>query len=79
MDPGFSGDTMVYTALSLAGRATAVTVQEICDYGSYDDAEFTGVSFGFGTDPEHEPICSPPGCSRRCGASRYAAWLPISA
>ncbi len=61
IDPGFSGDTLVYTALSLAGRATAVTVQEICDYGTYDDAEFTGVSFGFGTDPEHQPILFAPG------------------
>ncbi len=42
-------------ALTLAGRATAITVSEICDYGSYDDAEFTGVSFGFGTKPEHTP------------------------
>jgi 2,4-diaminopentanoate dehydrogenase len=61
IDPGYSGDTLVYTALSLAGRATAVTVQEICDYGSYDDAEFTGVSFGFGTDPQHTPILFAPG------------------
>ncbi|MDH6244633.1 dihydrodipicolinate reductase [Mycobacterium sp. OTB74] len=61
IDPGFSGDTLVYTALSLAGRATAVTVQEICDYGSYDDAEFTGASFGFGTDPDHQPILFMPG------------------
>lgn len=61
VDPGFSGDTLAYAALSLAGRATAITVQEICDYGSYDDAEFTGVSFGFGTDPDHEPIMSAPG------------------
>jgi hypothetical protein len=34
IDPGFSGDTLVYTALSLSARATAVTVQEIFDYGS---------------------------------------------
>lgn len=61
IDPGFSGDTLVYTALSLAARATAVTVQEIFDYGSYDDAEFTGVSFGFGTDPDHIPILFSPG------------------
>lgn len=61
IDPGFSGDTLVYSALSLAARATAVTVQEICDYGSYDDAEFTGVSFGFGTTPDHTPILFQPG------------------
>ena len=61
IDPGFSGDTLVYTALSLAARATAVTVQEIFDYGSYADAEFTGVSFGFGTTPDHTPIMFSPG------------------
>src|SRR3954469_1474623 len=61
VDPGFSGDTLTYTALSLAERATSITVQEICDYGSYDDAEFTGVSFGFGTKPEHTPIMFAPG------------------
>lgn len=61
VDPGFSGDTLVYTALSLAGRATSITVQEVCDYGSYDDAEFTGVSFGFGMPPEHTPILFSPG------------------
>ncbi len=61
VDPGFSGDTLVYTALSLSGRATAITVSEICDYGSYDDAEFTGVSFGFGAEPDHCPIMFSPG------------------
>ncbi len=61
VDPGFSGDSLVYTALTLAGRATAVTVSEVCDYGSYDDAEFTGVSFGFGTTPDHTPIMFAPG------------------
>jgi 2,4-diaminopentanoate dehydrogenase len=61
IDPGFSGDTLVYTALSLAARATAVTVQEIFDYGTYDDAEFTGVSFGFGATPDHTPILFQPG------------------
>ena len=61
IDPGFSGDTLVYTALSLTTRATAITVQEIFDYGSYDDAEFTGVSFGFGTTPDHTPILFSPG------------------
>lgn len=61
VDPGFSGDSLVYTALTLAGRATSVTVSEICDYGTYDDAEFTGVSFGFGTTPDHTPIMFAPG------------------
>lgn len=61
IDPGFSGDTMVYSALSLTARATSVTVQEIFDYGTYDDAEFTGVSFGFGEPPDHTPILFSPG------------------
>jgi len=61
IDPGFSGDTLVYAALSLSARATAITVQEIFDYGSYDDAEFTGVSMGFGTAPDHTPIMFQPG------------------
>src|ERR1700722_4848969 len=63
-DPGFSGDALVYTALSLSARATAITVQEIFDYGSYDDAEFTGVSMGFGTAPDHTPIMFQPGVLR---------------
>jgi hypothetical protein len=61
VDPGYSGDTLAYTALSLAERATSITVQEICDYGSYDDAEFTGVSFGFGTALEQTPVMFLPG------------------
>jgi 2,4-diaminopentanoate dehydrogenase len=61
IDPGFSGDTLVYAALSLSARAAAITVQEIFDYGSYDDAEFTGVSMGFGAAPDHTPIMFQPG------------------
>lgn len=61
VDPGFSGDLLPLAALSLTGRAETVLVQEICDYGSYDDAEFTGVSFGFGTDPDHVPMLFLPG------------------
>jgi 2,4-diaminopentanoate dehydrogenase len=61
IDPGFSGDTLVYTALSLSARATAITVREIIDYGSHDDAEFTGISMGFGTTPDHTPIMFHPG------------------
>lgn len=61
IDPGFSGDTLVYTALSLTAHATMITVQEIFDYGTYDDAEFTGASFGFGAGPEHKPILFAPG------------------
>jgi 2,4-diaminopentanoate dehydrogenase len=61
IDPGFSGDMLPFAALSLSTRADTVLVQEICDYGSYDDAEFTGVSFGFGTEPAHTPMLFLPG------------------
>jgi len=61
VDPGFSGDLLPFAALGLTGRADSVLVQEICDYGSYDDAEFTGVSFGFGTTPDTVPMLFLPG------------------
>ncbi|MDH6245682.1 dihydrodipicolinate reductase [Mycobacterium sp. OTB74] len=48
IDPGYSGDTEVHAALSLTGRVQSITVQEILDYGNYDDYEFTGKSMGFG-------------------------------
>jgi hypothetical protein len=61
VDPGFSGDLLPLAALSLTERAESIHVQEICDYGSYDDAEFTGVSFGFGTPPDDVPVLFLPG------------------
>ena len=64
IDPGFSGDLLPLAALSLVERADHVLVQEICDYGTYDDAEFTGVSFGFGTPPEDVPTLFLPGVLR---------------
>lgn len=61
IDPGFSGDLLPLAALSLTERADQILVQEICDYGSYDDAEFTGASFGFGTTPDVVPMLFVPG------------------
>ncbi|MCT7657502.1 NAD(P)H-dependent amine dehydrogenase family protein [Mycobacterium deserti] len=62
IDPGYSGDTEVHSALSLVTRATSITVQEIFDYANYDDYEFTGKSMGFGLSPEDEdPIFYVPG------------------
>ncbi|OBJ50122.1 dihydrodipicolinate reductase [Mycobacterium sp. 1423905.2] len=62
IDPGYSGDTEVHTALSLVTRATSITVQEIFDYGNYDDYEFTGTSMGFGMTPEDDtPMLFLPG------------------
>ena len=62
IDPGYSGDTEVHSALSLVTRATSITVQEIFDYGNYDDYEFTGKSMGFGLTAEDEtPMLFLPG------------------
>ncbi len=55
IDPGYSGDTEVHSALSLVTRATSITVQEIFDYANYDDYEFTGVSMGFGMTADADP------------------------
>ena len=61
IDPGFSGDMLPFAALSLSTRADRIHVQEICDYGSYDDAEFTGASMGFGGSPDELPMLYIPG------------------
>lgn len=61
IDPGYSGDTEVHSALSLVTRARSVTVQEIFDYGNYDDYEFTGVTMGFGSTSEETPLALMPG------------------
>lgn len=55
IDPGYSGDTEVHTALSLVTRARSITVQEIFDYANFDDYEFTGKSMGFGMAPDADP------------------------
>lgn len=61
IDPGFSGDALPFAALGLTQRATKIVVQEICDYGSYDDGDFTGASFGFGVTPDVTPMLFLPG------------------
>lgn len=48
IDPRYSGDTEVHSALSLVTRATSILVQEIFDCANFDDYEFFGKSMGFG-------------------------------
>jgi hypothetical protein len=55
IDPGFSADTLVHSALSLTTRVSSITVQEIFDYANFDDAEFTGAAMGFGMTPDDDP------------------------
>ena len=62
IDPGYSGDTEVHSALSLVTRARSITVQEIFDYANYDDYEFTGKQMGFGVSSEDDaPMLFLPG------------------
>jgi len=62
IDPGFSGDTLVHSAVSLSTRVSSITVREIFDYGNYDDAEFTGAGMGFGMTPDDDtPMLLLPG------------------
>ncbi len=62
IDPGYSADTAVHSALSLVARARSVTVQEIFDYGNYDDYEYTGTAMGFGRTCEDDvPMAFQPG------------------
>ncbi len=64
MDPGFSGDVLPLAALQLADQIDEVRVQELCDYSTYEDPEFTGVSFGFGRDADYTPPLAMPGVLR---------------
>ena len=77
IDPGFSGDLLPMAALSLVERADHVLVQEICDYGTYDDAEFTGVSFGLVRLPRRFRRCFCPVCCGPSGVDFSSSW-PMS-
>ncbi len=61
IDPGFSGDVLPLSALQLVGEIEEIRVQELCDYSTYEDPEFTGVSFGFGRGPDYTPPLAMPG------------------
>jgi hypothetical protein len=64
IDPGFSGDVLPLAALQLADQVDEVRVQELCDYSTYEDPEFTGVSFGFGRPADYTPPLAMPGVLR---------------
>lgn len=61
VDPGFSGDVLPLAALQLSDEIEEVLVQELVDYSTYEDPEFTGVTFGFGRLASDEPIMAQPG------------------
>jgi hypothetical protein len=64
VDPGFSGDVLPLTALQLSDQVEEIRVQELCDYSTYEDPEFTGVSFGFGRTEDYTPPLAMPGVLR---------------
>lgn len=64
VDPGFSGDVLPLAALQLADQIDEIRVQELCDYSTYEDPEFTGVSFGFGRPADYTPPLAFPGVLR---------------
>lgn len=64
IDPGFSGDVLPLSALQLSDQVEEIRVQEICDYSTYEDPEFTGVSFGFGRTADYTPPLAMPGVLR---------------
>ena len=64
IDPGFSGDVLPLAALQLSDQLEEIRVQELCDYSTYEDPEFTGVSFGFGRPADYTPPLSVPGVLR---------------
>ena len=64
VDPGFSGDVLPLAALQLADGIEEVRVQELCDYSTYEDPEFTGMSFGFGRPADYTPPLAIPGVLR---------------
>lgn len=64
IDPGFSGDALPLAALQLSDRVEEIRVQELVDYSSYEDPDFTGVTFGFGRPEEFSPVMGMPGVLR---------------
>ena len=58
---GASAEVLPLAALQIADQVREIRVQEICDYSTYEDPDFTGASFGFGQPLEKEPMMAMPG------------------
>ena len=52
---------MPLASLQLSDQVEEVLVQELVDYSTYQDPEFTGVAFGFGRPQSDKPIMGEPG------------------
>ncbi len=64
IDPGYSGDVLPLAGLQVADQIDQILVQELFDYSSYEDPEFTGVAFGFGRPASETPMLGMPGILR---------------
>ncbi len=64
VDPGFSGDVLPLAGLQMADKVEQLLVQELVDYSTYEDPEFTGVAFGFGQPESAKPIMALEGILR---------------
>jgi len=61
LDPGFTGDLMPLTIMGICERVDSVHVQELFDYGTYNDPDFTGAQFGLGRPLDYKPPLMFPG------------------
>ncbi|MCU1372996.1 MAG: hypothetical protein JWO68_282 [Actinomycetia bacterium] len=61
IEPGFAGDQLVLTLLTMSQSIRSVRAQEIFDYSSYPVAFSMYEVFGFGRPLDHTPILAMPG------------------
>ncbi len=61
IEPGFAGDQLVLTLLTMARTVRSVRAQEIFLYDRYPVTFMMFEVFGFGQAPEHRPIMALPG------------------
>lgn len=61
IDPGFSGDVLPLAGLQMADQVEQIIAQELVNYSTYEDPDFTGVAFGFGEPASYNPILAEPG------------------
>jgi hypothetical protein len=70
-DPGFASDLIPLTLLALMDDVEAVRIQEIINYGFYDQVETMRVLFGFGQPLDYEaPLFTSAGGGQARGGAR---------
>jgi hypothetical protein len=69
IEPGFAGDLLPLTLMTMSEKVRSVRSQEIFSYADYPVAATVFEVFGFGKPPTHRPLMTLPGVQR-------AAWGP---